>query len=92
MISPEWFQRLLEEKSKGMDTSSPEYLHLCLVASVCLRPNADARSRFIGMVGQRRGRSAARRLDADARRFWAEAKKLRQMHEGKALHKVQRCG
>jgi hypothetical protein len=79
-----WLQRLLEEKSKGMDTSSPEYLHLCLVAWVCQRPNSDARRRFISTVGQRRGSLAARRLDADARRFWNEAKKLREMHRGKA--------
>ena len=84
MISPEWFQRLLEKKAEGMDTSSPEYLHLCLVASVCLRPSADARRSFISMVGKRRGSLAEKRLNADARRFWKQAQALRELHEGKA--------
>ena len=86
-----WLQRLLEEKSKGMDTSSQEYLHLCLTAWVCLRVSSDARRRFIGMVEKRRGKSSAKSLENDARRFWNEAQELRKSKD-QDLHKVQGCG
>jgi hypothetical protein len=63
-----WLRQLLEKKSKGMDKNGPEYLHLCLVASVCLRPSADLRRSFITMVEKRRG-------------SLAEAKDLQQMRQ-----------
>ena len=76
-----WLQRLLEEKSKGMDKNSKEYLDLTLVASTCLRPSSALRKSFITMVEKRRGSLAAKKLNNDARRFWNEAKDLQQMRQ-----------
>ena len=70
---------LFERDSEGMDTSSQEYLDLCLKYHICLLQSADARRRFASMMSKHHSKPYVNSIMAHARRVFNEAKDLQQM-------------